>query len=266
MSTGNHNPAPLPFAADCKTLPWNAPFSWLRLGWQDLRAARNTSLSYGAIMVLISYAISLAAWKLGNLGLLIGMLSGFVFLGPLLALRVYAISARLANGAPVSLRATYRDAYAALSDTLVFALILLIVFLIWARAAAMVHVFFPVGSAPDAMDWLGFLGVGSAVGALFCAFIFVASAFALPMMADRKTDTVTAVVTSINACLRNKPAMAVWAGCIGLFVVLGIGTAFLGFAVLLPWLGHAAWHGYRETIDASPWPARHASASPNAKL
>jgi uncharacterized membrane protein len=62
------------------------------------------------------------------------------------------------------------------------------------------------------------------------------------------------VVTSVNAVLRNKPAMLVWAILIGVFIVIGALTAWLAFAVLLPLLGHATWHGYRETIDASAWP------------
>lgn len=246
----------MPFVADCRPLPWHAPLSWLRLGWQDLRRAPRTSLGYGLIMTALSYLITAGAWAYGNLGLYVGLLSGFVFLGPLLALTLYAVSARLARGAPVSLRLTLRDAIKVLGDAMVFALILLVVFLIWARAAAMVHVFVPLGSSAELIDWLRFLGIGSAVGALFCAFIFMASAFSLPMMLDRECDSVTAVVTSINATLRNKPAMLVWAACIGVFMLAGILSLYLGFIVLLPWLGHAAWHGYRQTIDAGRWPAR----------
>ncbi len=207
-------------------------------------------------MVAISYAISAATWHFGNMGLYLGVLSGFVFLGPLLALTLYAVSARLASGRAVSLRASLRDAGSALGDAMTFTLVLLVVFLVWARAAAMVHIFFPTGRAAEWLDWLSFLGVGSAIGAGFCALIFMASAFSLPMMLDRRSDTVTAVVSSVNATLRNKPAMLVWALCIGGFVLVGFATAYLAFAVLLPWLGHAAWHAYRQTIDASAWPAR----------
>jgi len=32
-------------------------------------------------------------------------------------------------------------------------------------------------------------------------------------------------------------------------------TALLGLAVTIPVLGHATRHAYRETIDASAWPA-----------
>jgi len=181
--------------------------------------------------------------------------SGFVFVGPWLALTVYAVSRRVEQGRPVTLAGCLADARAALGNALVFAVIMTVVFLVWARAASMVHVFFPAGSNPRLADLLPFLAVGAAVGALFCAIIFAASAFALPMLIDRRTDTVTAVVTSVNAVLRNKPAMVVWAAIIIAGVVAGALTAWLAFAVLMPLLGHATWHGYRDAIDAGQWPA-----------
>ena len=84
---------------------------------------------------------------------------------------------------------------------------------------------------------------------------------------DRKVDMITAVVTSINAVLRNKLPMLFWAGLIVFALALGFVTAFLGLAVLLPLIGHATWHGYRETIKADAWfcdscsPAQAASSS-----
>ncbi len=36
---------------------------------------------------------------------------------------------------------------------------------------------------------------------------------------------------------------------------LGFLTAFLGLAIIMPWLAYATWHAYRETLDASGWPA-----------
>jgi uncharacterized membrane protein len=74
------------------------------------------------------------------------------------------------------------------------------------------------------------------------------------MLVDRKTDAVTAVVTSTNAVLRNKPAIAVWAAVIIACVVLGFATGYLAFVVLMPLLGHATWHGYRAAIDPWQWP------------
>ena len=155
---------------------------------------------------------------------------------------------------------------------MVFALILMVIFLVWWRAASAVHIFFPVDMAtPDWQDYLQFFGIGSAIGSIFALIVFAAAAFSLPMMVDRDVDTVTAVVTSVNAVLRNKPAMVVWAACIVAavapgFALLLAGRTHAGFAavmallgVTLPVIGHATWHGYRATIDASAWPRTNAS-------
>jgi uncharacterized membrane protein len=87
------------------------------------------------------------------------------------------------------------------------------------------------------------------------------------MLVDRRSDSVTAVVTSINAVLRNKAAMAVWAMLTAGAVAPGFALLFLGrergaglvlvmglLGITLPLIGHATWHAYRATIDASAWP------------
>ncbi|NBB92727.1 MAG: DUF2189 domain-containing protein [Gammaproteobacteria bacterium] len=254
---GGESPAPdeLPFAAPCRRLGIGAPLEWLRLGWADLRAAPRQSLCYGVVMLLLSHVITAATWLFGNIGLYLGLVSGFVFVGPWLALTLYSISRRLEEGRRVSLGRSMGDAARAVGNALVFAVILTVVFLVWARAATMVHVFFPPTEQPSWADLAPFLAVGTALGALFSAIVFAASAFSLPMLMDRRTDTVTAVVTSVNAVLRNKGAMAVWAAIIVGCVLLGAITAWLAFVALLPLIGHATWHAYRSTIDASQWPA-----------
>lgn len=245
---------PLPFVAPCRLLPTNAALGWLRLGWRDLRAAPVQSLSFGLVMFLLSAAITAVTWSWGELGLFLGLLSGFVYIGPWLALTLYSLSMQVERGQPVSLRQGLRDTRRQLGNTMVFAMILTAVFLLWARAATVIHVFFPETGSPRIQDMLWFLGIGSTVGALFCAIIFAASAFSLPMLMCRRVDTVTAVITSVNAVLRNKPAMAVWAAIIVCFVLLGALTGYLSNIVLFPLLGHATWHGYRQTIDSSRWP------------
>lgn len=261
MSSGD-DATPLPLVADCRVLPATAPLRWLAAGWGDLRAAPRVSLSLGVVTTVVSWLIAAATWRFGDLGLYLGLLSGFVFLGPLIALTFYAASVRLAISEPVTVRLVCADTRMALGDTMVFAVVLLIVFLVWARAAAMVHIFFPLGGHPSLIKWATFLGIGSAVGAIFCAVIYMASAFSLPMMLDRETDTVTAVLSSVNATLRNKPAMLVWAVIIVLAVVLSVATFFVGLAVLMPWLGHATWHAYLDTVDASAWPRRQVVSAP----
>jgi uncharacterized membrane protein len=246
----------LPFAAPCKDLQADAPLRWIKLGWQDLRRAPAQSLGYGAILVALSYLLAFLAVTFGNYAVLLALLSGFVFVGPLLAMAFYDISLQLQNGRQPTLGHSLRNSWRHIGNQMVFALILIIVFLVWARAASMIHVFFPALASPKLAELAIFLTVGTIVGSLFATFVFCISAFSLPMIMDRDTDMVTAVVTSFNAVLRNKVAMAVWALLIIAAVAAGTVTAFIGLAVTLPLIGHATWHAYQEAIDSSAWP-RH---------
>ena len=257
----------LPFVAPCRTLSAGAPFGWLRRGWADMRAAPRQSLSYGVVVVLLSFTVAVVAIRFGGYWELLALVSGFVFIAPLLAVGTYAISEQIERGEQPSLRRCLFEERRAFASLMVFALMLMVVFLVWARAGSAIHVFFPVGSDPGWREYLTFFGIGSVVGSIFAAVVFAAAAFSLPMLVDRDVDTVTAVVTSINAVLRNKAAMVVWAGLIVLAVAPGFSLLFVGrergaaVAVLmvalgltLPLIGHATWHAYRETIDASAWP------------
>jgi uncharacterized membrane protein len=245
---------PLPFVAPCRTLAPGAPLRWLRLGWADLKRAPGPSLTYGLLVVSISWFVSLLALKLGSWILLLAMLSGFVFVAPVVAIGLYEVARQVERGEVPSVTAAFAGTRRVLGNALVFSLALLVVFLVWARAASVISIFLPMGSDATALDYAAYFGVGTAVGAVFAAIAFSASAFSLPMIDDRDADTVTALVTSINAVLRNKRAMVVWAALIVATVLAGFATGFLAFGALIPLLGYATWHAYRETIDASAWP------------
>jgi len=244
----------LPFVAKSKTLPITAPIQWIQQGAEDMKRAPLVSLLYGLAMTLLSMLIAYSSWKFGALGLYLGMASGFLLLGPVLAIGLYSFSCQLEQGRRPVIGYCVREGSSHIKDMLIFSFILLIVFLVWARAATAVHIFFPENADYTTLDLALFLGIGSAIGAIFSTVVFTASAFSLPMIMDRKTDAITAVITSVNAVLRNKLTMLVWAGIIVSFVAVGFLTFFVGFIVLLPLIGHATWHAYRETIDASDWP------------
>ena len=240
--------------APCRKLAWNAPFRWLRHGWADFLAAPRVSVVYGCCVFLVTAFVAWLAYLLGGVVLLLSALSGFVILAPLLAFALYSVSRQLHQGCRPSLRRTIRAMRRPAGNALVFALVLLVVFLVWARAGMMVHVFFPIDGRPEWSDVARFLAIGSAVGALFAGFTFAAVALSLPMLANREVDVVTAVVSSINAVLRNKPAMALWAVLIVLLTAVAFATALVGLIVVIPWLAYATWHSYREALDASDWP------------
>ena len=253
----------LPLVAPCRQLRPSDPLRWLAAGWRDLGRAPGVSLTLGIAVVAVSWTISWLAWTVGSLPLLIGMMSTFILVGPLVAMGFYSVSARLARGERPSLGRAWRNARATASNVAIFGLLLLVVGLVWARAASMVHVFFPVGGQAGWSEFALFLLVGSAVGSIFCGVIFTVSAFSLPMLKDRETDAITAALSSANAVLRNKGPMAVWAAIIVAGVAIGFATALIGLAITVPLLGHATWHAYRDAVDASRWPLRQVAAGNN---
>ncbi len=248
----------MPFVAPCRIVSPLAPFGWLRKGVADLLASPKASIAYGVFMAGIIALVSLLAWIYGTQWFMFAMLGGFVFLAPLTCIGLYAISAQLERGQPVSLSRNLRAALKRyFGNQMVFALALLVIFLVWARAATVLSIFLPATGHPEIADLGTYLAIGSVIGAVFAAVTFSASAFSLPMIMHRDVDTITAIVTSINAVLRNKLAMLIWLALIMLGLVIGLFTAFIGLIVILPVIGYGAWHGYLETIDASEFP-RHA--------
>lgn len=238
----------------CATLAPDAPWRWLRLGWQDLRRAPGLTIAFGLFIAALSLLVAWFAWSLGRFALLATLLSGFVFVAPLIGVGLYCVSRDLAAGRTPSLGRCLALARRVIGQAAVFALGQLVIVLLWSRAGMMVTAFVPVEDGnPGTL--LEFLLIGSAAGSIFAAITFAVAAFSLPMIADRDVDMVTACVSSIRAVLRNKRVMLLWAGLIVLLTAAGFATALLGLAVVMPWLAYATWHAYRETLDATSWPA-----------
>jgi uncharacterized membrane protein len=237
-----------PLLYPCNKLGLDAPFRWLRLGWQDLKRAPRQSLTYGLGLVLFGYLITWLAWGEGNTVALFTLAMAFILSGPVLAFGLYSISRQLEQGRAPRLGICWRESRNHLRNEMLFALVMLVVLLVWARAASMVHVFFPVGEELGVLGWVEFLAVGSAVGSIFAVIVFSSSVVALPMMLDRNTDAITSALTSVAAVFQNKGVMALWAALIGSLMLIGFATAYIGLLVVLPLIGHATWHAYRETV------------------
>ena len=244
---------PLPFIAPTRTLTYGAPLRWLKLGFADMKKAPGVSLGYGLAFAIVSLVIAAATWWMGTLGLYLGLAGGFFLVGPMLAIGLYSFSRQIEKGLDPELGYCLRRPHSHFGDLMVFSFVLLIIFMIWARAATALHIFFPANVDHAWSELTLFLGIGTAIGAVFSAIVFLAGAFSLPMIMDRKADAITAVLSSANAVLRNKKVMLLWGSMIVILVLVGVLT-IIGLIFVLPLTGHATWHAYRETIDASQWP------------
>src|SRR5690606_35130734 len=164
MNAGSPAGAPeqqRPFVVPCATLRLSAPWRWLALGWRDLRHAPGLSLLFGGVIVAVSAAVSWLAWSLGRFALLAALLSGFVFIAPLIAVGLYCVSRALERGRRPRLPDSFVLARRVAGQAGVFALVQLVILLLWSRAGMMVSAFVPI-DAGSVRDLFEFLLVGSA--------------------------------------------------------------------------------------------------------
>lgn len=93
-----------------------------------------------------------------------------------------------------------------------------------------------------------FLAVGTCVGAFLSAVLFAVTVVAMPMLLDRETNFVSAMLTSIRVVTENPVVMLTWAAIISVTMLLSLVPAFLGLIFTLPILGHTTWHLYRRVV------------------
>lgn len=243
---------PFPTIRDVKMF---APLGWLSLAWNDFRACPIPSLFYGfcfaAMGLLITFVFE-HAYEYTS-----GMTSGFLLLGPFLAMGIYEISRRRELGLPCALVPTLTVWRRNISNLGLFAVVLGVIFLIWARASLVVFALFYTNELPNLSGFLEqvlafenaeFLLVYLGVGLLFASIVFACSVVSIPLMLDRNQDAITAMLGSIIALARNPASMTVWALMIVSFTLVGFLTFHIGLVILMPLIGHASWHAYREII------------------
>jgi uncharacterized membrane protein len=73
-----------------------------------------------------------------------------------------------------------------------------------------------------------------------------------PLMLDRHAGAFESMVTSLRVVARNPVPMATWGLIVAALLVAGTIPFFLGLAIVIPLLGHATWHLYREAIAIAP--------------
>lgn len=242
-----------PFVVPCRRLDARAPWRWLAAGWRDVCRAPSLSAAFGLLIVLLSVLVSWMAWELGRFALLATLLSGFIYIAPLVGVALYSVSCCLLVGREPCLRTSCRMARRVLGQAGVFALVQLVVILVWSRAGMLLTAFLPVEPG-DLHGLVEYLLIGSAIGSVFAAMTFALTVVSLPLIAERDVDMVTACVSSVNAVLRNKAVMALWALIIVTLTLLGIATGLVGLGLVMPWLAYASVHACRDTLDASAWP------------
>jgi uncharacterized membrane protein len=270
---------PLP---SVRTVPLGQPLVWLVLAWRDMAHIGWLSFVHGFVLALGGAAIMAMAHD--RFWLLAGALSGFLLVAPVLATSLYALSRALERGEPATWRVVrdtwlhwqrdHLDKWGSDYWSLVrFGIGLALAGTGWVlTSAAFITLYAPVPILQP-VDFVRHVMLGPqgwlfeawlALGGVMAAPIFASSVVAMPLLLDRRVTLMQAVLTSWKVVLANPVPLALWALLIVFFTALGLASLFIGLLFVMPMLGHASWHAYRDLVDVEHWPARESQWWPSS--
>ena len=270
-------PVPLPIV---RTISPMRPLVWLVYSWRDMAQVGWVSFAHGLVLAVFGAAIVAIAHQ--RFWLLAGALSGFMVIAPVLATSLYALSRALERGEKADVGVVLKtwlnwqnshvnkwgNDYWAMVQ---FGALLALAATGWVlTSAALITLLAPapilgpldfVHHVVLARDgWLFELWL--AMGGVMAAPLFASSVVSMPLLLDRRVTLMQAVLTSWQTVLANPIPMGLWAALIMVFTLLGLGSLLLGLIAVIPMLGHASWHAYRDLVDASSLPPREPLANP----
>jgi uncharacterized membrane protein len=267
-----------------KTIGMMQPLVWLVQAWRDIAKSGWISILHGLSFTVVGLAIIAIAHH--RFWLLAGALSGFMVVAPVLATSLYALSRAIERrekpNRSVVLKTwlNWQNSHFNKWDNdywcmVQFGALLAAAATGWVlTSAALITLLAPapingpldfvrhVMLAPD--GWL--FEIWLALGGVMAAPMFASSVIAMPLLLDRRVTLMQAVLTSWQTVLVNPMPMALWASIIMIFTLLGLGSLLLGLIPVIPMLGHASWHAYRDLVDASHLPARESMSAPDSQF
>lgn len=232
------------------------PLRWLARGWEDFTANPGPSVAHGLILVALGWLILLMCST--QIDLFAAAVSGFLLVGPVFGAGFYELSRRRASGQRATFDASLDGALKNGKALARLGMLLGILAIAWVLISRLLFVQALGGTLPSVrntfyqtiVDWdyYEFFVTYLSTGAVFAVVAFIVSAAAAPMIFDRAADTRTAILTSIKAVGTNPMAMIVWAALIAALTTIGFATLLFGLVVIIPVLGHATWHAYRDLV------------------
>lgn len=241
---------------EVRAVSTEAPMRWLKAGIADMKKVPAASLTYGLIFTVLGAIMMYGV--MAKPIFVISLITGFMLVGPFVAVGLYDLSRRIGAGEKPTLAHALGSLRRNSLGLALFALVLGLIMVFWTRSAAiMTAIFFndvtlategwaalftSEQSLPFLLSFIGF-------GGLLAVVAFSISVVSIPMLIDRKVDVITAVVTSLKAVVKNPAPMAAWAFMIAFVIALGVLALYVGLIVALPIIGHASWHAYKDIVE-----------------
>ncbi len=231
-------------------------------GFGDLGTYRADALFIGLIYPISGFILARLAFGQSLLPLVFPLASGFALIGPLAAVGLYEISRRREQGDSI----TWADALGVVRSPTFGSIVglgsvMVTIFLTWLAAAYAIYLATPGPEPPSSA--MGFvhavfetgagwvmMGVGMDVGFLFVVLALAISVVSFPLLLDRNVGVSVEIATSTRAVMANPRPIALWGMIVAGGLLAGSLPGLVGLIVVMPVLGHATWHLYRNVIAA----------------
>lgn len=240
-----------------RQISFAAPLKWLRQGWVDLGRQPAASLFYGIATAVTGAVILGVTAQLPHL--FAAAITGFLLVAPMLAAGLYELSRRYLADEPAPLVESMLAWKRNPSGLVGFGLLSMFAGTLWQLVSAGILGLFYRGQALGPVDMMVEVLVNPqhfflfftyvCAGGVLAAMVFVLSVVSVPMLVDRRCDLLTALGASINSVAENPLPLAYWAFIIMLLTGLGFATALVGMVLVMPWLGHASFHAYKDLVE-----------------
>src|SRR6202166_892685 len=249
----------------------------LRLGWEDFKAVPSHAIILCVIYPVLGLVLFRMVLGYAVLPLLFPLAAGFTLIGPFAALGLYELSRRRERGEEAAawdaMQVLRAPSFGAMLE---LGILLLVLFGTWIAVADAIYVatfgHAPAATIPDfatrvltTPEGWSLIIVGCGVGFLFAVVALCVSVVSFPLMLDRHATAIDAIRTSLGAVMKNPFAMAAWGLIVAALLVIGSLPFFVGLAVVLPVLGHATWHLYREVVEPDPNPPQDRNLNTSQK-
>ena len=233
----------------------------LKAGFSDFLARPIMSGFFGLFYAIFGILFIWTLVWLDMIWMIIPAAVGFPLIAPFAAAGLYEISRRLQKGKEFGWSEILTVmAHQRKREMGWMAFVTLFIFWVWSYQVRLwLAIILQDSSFSDLEGFLNivfftaqgwtFLAIGTCAGAILSAVLFSVTVVAMPMLLDRETDFVSAMITSIRVVTKNPVVMLTWAAIISVTMILSLVPAFLGLIFTLPILGHTTWHLYQRAVS-----------------
>lgn len=233
-------------------------FAAVRQGLHIFQRSARLCLAFAGCFAVLGVALISVLAAVGLAPMALPLVGGFLLVAPGLLAGFFGISAALRDGRQPAARDIahgFRQSPAALWGLLVVCLFL---FVIWMTDAGILYSFMLGRSYtgwtmlfPLSGELLRFHAGALVAGGLFALIVFAITAYAVPLLIERRASLVGAVHASIRAIVASPGANVAWSFALASTVIVSILVPLL-LTLTLPIMAFASESMYRAVFPAGP--------------